>query len=104
MKMIFKYPLELTDRQEIEVPIVCQILSVQVQGRVICLWALVETELRSNDPNIELTRKITVRIVGTGKPIPDANEIASHFIGTVQGGTPTKMPNGNDYVWHVFAW
>jgi len=86
MKTIWKFPLELTDRQTIKMPIDAQILSVQSQGNVICLWAIVD----ECDGNRLVPR--TFFIAGTGNPLP-CNPKSMAFIGTVQ-----IVP----FVWHVF--
>lgn len=83
MKVIYKYPLVLTDEQIITVPAGKQFLCAQVQNGVITLWARVET----NAP----PEYAAIRIYGPGHPIPDEDTLA--YIGTVE-------LNGN--VWHVF--
>ena len=64
MKTIWKYPLAITDSQEIRVPAGALALSVQMQGDIPCLWVLV-------DPTADrdLWRITTV---GTGHPVPPA--------------------------------
>lgn len=84
MKCIYKYPLELTDRQEIEMPSGAQMLSVQFQGGLLCLWALVHKD-RSK-------ATVVVRIFGTRNPAEDADSV--EYVGTVQL---------NGLVWHVFV-
>lgn len=44
MKTIFKYPLVVTDEQKILVPVGAEILCVQMQRDVPCLWAEVNVE------------------------------------------------------------
>lgn len=83
MKVIWKFPLVLTDEQIIPVPSGKQFLCAQVHNGVITLWARVETTAPQ-----EYT---AIRIYGTGDPIPD--EDALSYIGTVQY---------NGYIWHVF--
>lgn len=83
-KVIWKFPLETTDIQGIEMPMGADILSVQVQNKSICLWALC-------DPSAEKKKRYFL-IFGTGNPVPDANQ---KFIGTVQ------MISG-ELVFHVF--
>lgn len=84
MKRIWKYPLEMSEVQYVEMPHGARILSAGLQGETICLWALVEPD---NTPY----RNMRIEIRGTGHPV---NVIASDFVGTVQIGV---------YVWHVFA-
>lgn len=75
-KVIWKYRLEVTDYQDLEIPEGSEILSVQVQNGVPCLWVLVH-----NTEAETVTTKLTT--VGTGNPISD--DIGkSEFIGTYQ--------------------
>ena len=84
MKTIWKYPLEVTDEQQILMPTSAQVLSVQLQQGSPCLWALV-------DPVEPLTLH-TFMIHGTGHPCECG---ASEYIGTFQ------QRNGL-LVFHVF--
>lgn len=70
---IYKYPLETTDEQKIEMPKGANILTVQVQNGTPCLWALVNPE---NRPEQRI-----ISIFGTGNPIKPANIV---YIGTYQ--------------------
>lgn len=81
---VFKYPLQVVDSQAIWLPDHAQILSVQMQGDQLQLWALVDERL---------TEKLhtEIIIVGTGHPVPEVKE----FIGTFQ------MLSGS-LVFHVF--
>lgn len=81
VKRIFKYPLEITDRQTINMPGEAQLLTVKMQGGVPCLWAIVETEKPS--------RPHTIQIFGTGHDATDAGA----YIATFQTGP---------LVFHVF--
>lgn len=88
---IWKYPLEITDRQHITLPAGMQCLSVLVARpyedtpnfKRLFLYAFV-------DPD-QPTITITIRIIGTGDSIDAAP--AGEFLGTV------VMP---PHVWHVF--
>jgi len=82
---IFKYPLQIIDRQILKLPVGARKLSVQNQGGFVCLWALV-------DPNAE-KRPVEIFIYGTGNPI-DQDITRQLYIDTVQQG---------QFVWHVFA-
>ena len=63
-KTIWKFPLEITDEQSVEMPKGAQLLSVAMQGGSdCCLWALVDPS------DIRESRK--VNIYGTGHPLPD---------------------------------
>lgn len=84
MKIIYKYELQVTDYQEIYPPKGFQILTVQMQRGVICLWALVD--------NTQPTEMVSIAVVGTGNPFPW--EPLWKYVGTVQ--------QGEFLVWHVF--
>jgi hypothetical protein len=78
---IFKYSLDLVEKQKIEMPTNAKILSVQDQRGTICIWAEVGDYTETGR---------TFRIVGTGHQIPDES---LNFIATVQQG---------DFVWHIY--
>lgn len=80
--VIYKYPLEVTDEQIIDMPGSARLLSVQMQRGVVCLWAWV-------DPNA-IPKKRHIVIIGTGNPI---SFFPGEFVGAVQQG---------QFVWHVF--
>jgi hypothetical protein len=82
MKTIYKYPIEITDEQVVEMPVYARILGVQMQGDNVNIWALVDTELP--------TLSVKIRVLGTGNPI--AAGLQLRYIGTVCGV----------FVWHVF--
>lgn len=82
---IYKYPLEPIELQHITMPSGSEILSVQVQGRVGCLWALVDDKSESVE-----TR--TIRTYATGQPCDESN---LNFIDTIQF-------QGGALVFHVF--
>jgi hypothetical protein len=84
---IWKYPLKITDEQDVLIPRRYRARSVGLQdgGAQLVMWVHVD----------ESFERIPVRVyvVGTGNP---ANvPLTTRFIGTVQ------MPNG--FVWHVFV-
>jgi hypothetical protein len=81
---ILKYPLEVTDEQEVTIPHPATVLSVQLQGDQICLWAL-------TDPEGAPVKRI-IRFFGTGHTIPSDEDFS--YLGTVQ-----EPP----FVWHVLA-
>ncbi len=85
MITIWKFPIEVTDIQTIEMPVKAQILTVQVQHNRPFLWAMVNSYYP-----IE-SRKI--RIFGTGHDL--SQEDASKYIGTFQ-------VDGGNLVFHVF--
>lgn len=90
MRVIWKFPLAITDEQEIDMPDGAIILAVQTQwggpeqGARAFLWALCTPDA----PN--RTRKI--RIAGTGHPIDEPD---LHYINTIQF-------DGGALVFHVF--
>lgn len=84
MKTIWKYDLE--GNVAFEMPKGAEVISVQVQHRRPCMWAVVDTEAPKE------TRNFT--IFGTGHGIPKDFFPAKH-IGTFQ------MADGA-LIWHVF--
>ncbi len=87
MRVIYKYPLQITytGDQEVEMPKFSDLLCVQMQNEVLCLWAEVDTKHENE------ARKI--RIFGTGHEIPAY--FGGHHLGTIQ-------QNGGALIWHVF--
>jgi hypothetical protein len=86
MRTIWKFELEVVERQGIEMPEDTEILCVQVQQKHPCIWALVNPEQKRN----------TVRwfyIYGTGHPIERSSD--KIYLGTF------LMMNGNA-VFHLF--
>lgn len=86
MKKIYKYPLEITDTQFVELPLGAEILTVQMQGNQLCLWAMVNTLPEA----IKKNRRI--EIIGTGNPIP---------IGDLKYISTFQMMDGR-LIYHVF--
>lgn len=82
-KVIWKFPLKLTDIQDVLLPIGAQILSVAEQNGVICLWAIVNPEEE------KATRSIEIHGTGNDSFGPGSRT----FLGTVVM---------NPFVWHVF--
>ena len=80
---IFKYELEITDRQTIKLPGAWHIRSVANQNGKLCLWAEVEPGKAEED--------VHILIVGTGNPYSTDRIIG--FVGTVVI---------DPFVWHVF--
>lgn len=83
MNTIYKYPLKRTDIQTLELTDRAQILSVQLQGGELTLWARLNTH--------DMKTICTIYIIGTGHDIP--YEVSLFYITTVMDG---------DYVWHIF--
>ena len=82
MKTIWKYTLNITDHQAINIPINEELLSVQIQHGQPQLWALVDPE--------EERSEVFIRIYGTGHSIDQEN---LEYIDTFQAGP---------LVFHVF--
>ena len=89
MITIWKYELEVTDLQMISVPEGAKPLSVQEQGRKLCLWMIVNPYAVIRDDQYR------VRIIGTGNPVEIEPEEGS-YVGTVQFGN-------HGLVRHVFV-
>lgn len=86
---IWKYPLEIVDRQLVAMPIEATILSVDNQHGTVCLWAMVDPTTSLPQLPLPLTNRV-IEIFGTGHPMPEGQR---EFIGTVIMGA---------LVWHVF--
>lgn len=84
VRSIWKFDLDITDRQTVQMPAGADILDVQFQRGELRVWVLVEP---ANPPEPR-----TLVIVGTGNPVPDRD---LRHIGTVQHA-------GHQFVWHVF--
>lgn len=84
-KTIWKFTLELTDIQPLFMPEKAEILTVQNQDNRICLWAIVNPELPSEERSFE--------VHGTGHSIYYDMGMDRKYIGTAQMGA---------LVWHVF--
>jgi hypothetical protein len=84
MKTVWKYEFGMADYVEIEMPVECEILCVQMQGGQPCVWAL------ANPNEQKIIRRF--RIAGTGHPI--GHESMS-YVGTFQMA-------GGALVFHVF--
>lgn len=72
MKTIYKYPLEVTDRQTLMLPAHPEFLTVVVQREQPCIWALIDT-------NAELL-PFTINMCGTGRPCHHGRD---EYLGTV---------------------
>lgn len=86
-KTVYKYPLKIVERQFVDLPVAAKILSVQMQGQDLCLWALIDKEQPYKS-------KIEICIFGTGFPIEEEDVSGRKYYGTFQAGF---------YVGHVFA-
>lgn len=77
---IWKFTLEVSDMQKVIMPIGAEILAVQAQNEIPCLWALV-------DPDAEKEIRY-IEIFGTGHPVNIGMGISRKYISTfqLQGG------------------
>lgn len=75
METIYKYPFSTDDHFTIDMPEGAEILSLQMQGAIPTIWALVDRDAR------KITRFFAV--YGTGHPI-ETGECNRKFIGTYQ--------------------
>lgn len=83
MKTIYKYPLEITDEQTVQIPEGADLLAINADPNgILCAWALVETENKPVD--------YTFVIFGTGHKI-ERKDI-SYFDSCIEGA----------FVWHIF--
>jgi hypothetical protein len=87
-KSIYKYPLEVTDRNILHLPKDAEILCVQNQLEQPCLWALV-------NPMEEIIEERLFETFGTGHPVWCDMGIERKYIGTYQ-------MSGGSLVFHVF--
>jgi len=85
MRTIWKFALTVADSQVIEMPREAKILSAQMQGESLSLWAEVI-------PERARTKRI-IEVYGTGHTIEDDADLI--FIGTVQ-------MLGGQLIFHVF--
>lgn len=81
---IFKYPLQATDRQLVNLPKGAELLTVQMQHGQPCLWALVDERQPTEDR--------AIMIYGTGHPINTLGK----YLGTFQ-------MDGGALVFHAFS-
>ena len=88
MKKIYKYQLEVTDYQDIKVPVGAEFISVVSQRNDLVAYFLV-------DPTESDMLTKTFHIIGTGHPIYDNDLIEYKFVGTY-------LTHGDNLVWHVF--
>jgi hypothetical protein len=87
MKTVWKYELEITDKQIIQMPTEAEPLYVGWQHKRLCVWMLV-------DPATLLTQRI-VRVVGTGHPVT-WEEYDLQYAGTA-------VDDQLGFVWHVWV-
>lgn len=76
MKTIWKYTLEITDIQHVDLPEGAEVLHVDNQNESLCMWALV-------DPKAKPGPMRYFEIFGTGHPIKEDVGVSRKFLGTV---------------------
>lgn len=86
MKTIWKYELNICDRQTIEVPASARMLTLQTQGDSPRIWALVDTEEKES-----VRREFHTFL--TGGILPESDNL--EYIGTYQ-------ILGGSLIYHVF--
>ena len=84
MLKIFKYPFEVKNKIIIDMPFNANLLTVQTQSDVPCIWAMVDPENTSEPKKF--------KVFGTGHQIDEAN---LNYIGTFQ------LYQGN-FIGHLF--
>ena len=84
---IWKYPLAVTDSQELRLPKGARVLSIQAQHAVPTLWALVDPQAKDT----ELWQFVTI---GTGHLAPPDLAMFQFF--------STYQLSGGTLVFHVF--
>ncbi len=97
---IWKFPFEVEDEFEIEMPSGAQVIHIgvqtihephQLESKQACMWAIVNPEEPRED-----WHKFKFRVFGTGHAIPDTGHYGTHhYVSTFQ------MYDGA-LVWHVF--
>lgn len=86
MKKIYKYPILIEDKQVVSMPINAEILTVQLQNGIPCIWALVDTSSPLSD--------VSVRVYPTGGEVDPSPNLK--YCGTFQ-------MIGGGLVFHVFV-
>ena len=73
MKTIWKFPLEITNTNKINIPKNFNILSVKNQGNTLVLYVLVDSAADGHE-------EVEINIYGTGNPVP---QWPGHYLDTV---------------------
>lgn len=82
-RIIYKYQINVTDVNTVLMPEGAEVLTVQMQDAVPCIWAMVDLD----KPRVERF----FGILGTGNPVPD--DFKGKYIGTFQERI---------FVWHLY--
>lgn len=88
-KTIWKFKLETTGKQIVEMPIGSKILTVQTQNDAPCIWALV-------DPKKPKEKRF-IEVFGTGHDVHYDMGVRRTYLGTYQ-------LHGGSLVFHVFEY
>ena len=87
MKTIYKYCLEVTDKQIINVKKNSQFLTVGMSPeKELAIWFLVDSD--------EIDVEITIYIVGDGNPMFPSTLAEAYYLGTVKQDC---------FMWHIFT-
>lgn len=83
MKTIYKYPISTSGRFTLKMPSRAQILAVQMQGAIPCIWAVVHTQ------NAPEERRFYAAVTGWSldSEVPDG----SPYIGTFQMESDSRI-------------
>lgn len=92
MIKIYKYELEITDTQTVQMQEGAYFLHVDNQGDKLCLWAEVNLENEMVDEEFV--------IIGTGHEVPFSDDINGEDECSLDYVGTAVMPNG--LVWHVY--
>lgn len=84
MRTIWKFSLDCVHKQSVRMPVDAQILTIQMQGHAMTLWALCTPDLPTGEREL--------RMYGTGMDIPEPR--MGRYIATVQDTA--------GLVWHFF--
>lgn len=85
MKTIWKFPLAAVSPYSVRMPKGAEVLTVQRQDKMACIWAMVDPDADTENRYFE--------IYGTGNPIHEDTALSRRYIGTFQV---------SPFVWHVF--
>jgi hypothetical protein len=85
MRTIWKFEIAIVAPGLIRMPKGAEILTVQTQHGVPCVWAIVDPQAEKEDRYFE--------ILGTGQPVYEGEEVDRAYVGTFQ-----QPP----FVWHLF--
>lgn len=98
MEVIYKYELEITDSQILQMHGIPRFLSVQEQNGKLVVWAIIDTNNGINGREI--------LIVGTGNEIPNYYNLRGFSYDSPSGYTTEHIGTvvmNNGLVWHVFV-